>query len=65
MVNPDGSEDDWHEHEMFYGIAFADLALVLPLQVAALWLLLMMERTEHLMHWVITSKAWWAFGLST
>lgn len=31
MPNPDGSADDWHEQEIFYGIAVADILLACPL----------------------------------
>ena len=31
MPNPDGSADDWHEQEIFYGIAIADILLACPL----------------------------------
>ena len=34
MPNPDGSADDWHEQEIFFGIAFADILFACPLGIA-------------------------------
>ena len=40
MPNPDGSADDWHEQEIFYGIAVADILFACPLEFAAVLLIL-------------------------
>ena len=40
MANPDGSADDWHEQEIFFGIAVADMLLATPLGAAAVGLTL-------------------------
>lgn len=40
MPNPDGSADDWHEQEIFYGIAVADILFACPLGFAAVLLIL-------------------------
>ena len=34
--NPDGTADDWREQKIFYGIAWADLAVACPLSVVGL-----------------------------
>lgn len=41
MPNPDGSADDWHEQEIFYGIAVADILFACPLGFAVVALVLM------------------------
>ena len=40
MPNPDGSADDWHEQEIFYGIAVADILFACPLGIAVVALTL-------------------------
>lgn len=40
MPNPDGSADDWHEQQIFYGIAVADILLACPLGFAVVALIL-------------------------
>lgn len=40
MPNPDGSADDWHEQEIFYGIAVADILFACPLGFAVVVLVL-------------------------
>jgi hypothetical protein len=30
MKNPDGSNDDWHEQKLFYGVALADISIAIP-----------------------------------
>ncbi|MDH3455477.1 MAG: hypothetical protein OER90_01430 [Gemmatimonadota bacterium] len=34
--NPDGTKDDWREQKIFYGVAWADIAVACPLSLAAL-----------------------------
>jgi uncharacterized membrane protein YgcG len=34
-MNPDGSVDDWHAQPLHYGIALADLILILPVTILA------------------------------
>ena len=34
--NPDGTKDDWREQKIFYGIAWADIAVACPIALAAL-----------------------------
>ena len=40
MPNPDGSADDWHEQEIFYGIAVADILFACPLGISIVLLVL-------------------------
>ena len=40
MPNPDGSADDWHEQEIFYGMVIADILLACPLGFAVVALIL-------------------------
>ncbi len=39
FANPDGTNDDWHEQKIFYGIAWADIVLACPTSIAALILI--------------------------
>ena len=34
--NPDGTSDDWREQKIFYGIAWADLTVAVPLSLTGL-----------------------------
>jgi len=34
--NPDGTADDWRDQKIFYGIAWADLAVTCPLSIVGL-----------------------------
>ena len=36
MGNPDGSADDWHQQRTHYGIAFADLFVACPINIAGI-----------------------------
>ncbi|MFC1524182.1 hypothetical protein ACFL6N_05255 [Thermodesulfobacteriota bacterium] len=36
MKNPDGSTDDWHEQKIIYGMAFADLFVIVPACLAGI-----------------------------
>jgi len=36
-VNPDGSADDWHEQKTHYGIALADLLVLIPTTILAFY----------------------------
>ncbi len=39
MDNPDGSKDDWHEQKILYGIAFCDLAIIIPVALIGITLI--------------------------
>ncbi len=36
MENPDGSADDWHLQRIHYGMAFADLFIAIPVNIAGI-----------------------------
>ncbi len=40
MKNPDGSVDDWHEQQIYYGIALADIFIAIPITLAGIALIL-------------------------
>ena len=41
MDNPDGSKDDWHEQEILYGMAVADVLIACPLALLGVVLTLL------------------------
>jgi hypothetical protein len=41
MENPDGSVDDWHEQNILYGMAFADILIACPLGFLSVILILL------------------------
>lgn len=41
MDNPDGTTDDWHEHKILYGMAFADIVIICPTTFIGLILILL------------------------
>ena len=40
MKNPDGSVDDWHKQQLFYGIALADISVAIPITFIGIALIL-------------------------
>jgi len=44
MKNADGSFDSWHEQKIFYGIAFADIFLACPVNIAGIVLVFVSPR---------------------
>jgi hypothetical protein len=41
MDNPDGSVDDWHDQEILYGMAFADIFIAIPIAILSVILILL------------------------
>jgi hypothetical protein len=40
MDNPDGSKDDWHEQEILYGMAAADIFIACPIAILSVVLII-------------------------
>ncbi len=59
MKNPDGSADSWHEQQMFYGIAVADIFLACPLSIIGIVLVFVSPRWGYyLLAWVSFWFVW-------
>ncbi|MFG5383096.1 hypothetical protein [Yoonia sp. R2-816] len=62
MPNPDGTFDDWHQQRIFFGIAFADLILTIPLSIAAIVLSL---QSSPWGHYLLTMLGFWYVWTNT
>ena len=47
MNNPDGSNDDWHEQKIFYGIAVADIIVAIPVTLVGIIFILLDWRVGY------------------
>jgi hypothetical protein len=56
MKNPDGSVDDWHEQKLFYGIAIADVFLVIPATIAGI---IMVFVSPHWGYYILALVSFW------
>lgn len=58
--NPDGSVDDWHEQKTHWGIAFADITIACPANIAAFVLIFIYP------HWgfylLALASFWWIWA---
>jgi hypothetical protein len=58
--NPDGSRDDWHEQKMFYGIAFADVFVACPSNIAGIILVFLYPRWGYYLLALVSF--WWVWA---
>lgn len=60
MKNPDGSFDSWHEQKTHYGIAFADVILACPINIAGIALVFISPRWGHYLLALVSF--WWIWS---
>lgn len=60
MKNPDGSIDNWHEQKTHYGIAFADIFLACPLNIAGIVLAFVSPRWGYYILALVSF--WWIWA---
>jgi len=60
MKNPDGSFDNWHEQKTHYGIAFADIFLACPLNIAGIILVFVSPRWGYYLLALVSF--WWVWA---
>ena len=58
MENPDGSADDWHEQRTHYGIAFADIVVLVPTTLTAFYCYFVWNK-EAFAHYLFSLLAYW------
>ncbi len=58
--NPDGSTDDWHEQKMFFGIAFADVFISCPANIAGIALVFLYPRWGYYLLALVSF--WWVWA---
>jgi len=58
--NPDGSVDDWHEQKILYGIAFADITIACPANIAAFVLIFIFPRWGFYL--LSLASFWWIWA---
>jgi hypothetical protein len=65
MKNPDGSVDDWHEQEIAYGGAFADVFLACPASIAGVILVFVSPRWGYYLLALVSFWLVWANTMTT
>ncbi len=60
MKNPDGSFDNWHEQKTHYGIAFADIFLACPINIAGIVLVFVSPRWGYYLLALVSF--WWVWA---
>ena len=60
MKNADGTFDSWHEHKIFYGIAFADAFIACPAHVVGIVLVFVSPRWGFYMLALVSF--WWVWA---
>jgi len=60
MKNPDGSFDNWHEQKTHYGIAFADIFLACPVNIAGIVLVFVSPRWGYYLLALVSF--WWVWA---
>lgn len=60
MKNPDGSFDNWHEQKTHYGIAFADIFLACPINIAGIILVFVSPRWGYYLLALVSF--WWVWA---
>ena len=65
MKNPDGSSDNWHEQKCHYGIAFADVILACPINIAGIALVFISPRWGHYLLALVSFRWIWANIMTT
>ncbi len=63
--NPDGSVDDWHEQTTHYGIAFADVFLACPANIAGIILVFVSPRWGYYLLALVSFWYVWANIMTT
>jgi hypothetical protein len=58
--NPDGSSDNWHEQKTHYGIAFADVFLSCPANIAGIILVFVSPRWGYYLLALVSF--WWVWA---
>ena len=65
MKNPDGTVDDWHEQKLFYGIALADVTIVIPVTLLGIVLIFMGWRIGYYLTGLASFWFLWANVMTT
>jgi hypothetical protein len=65
MKNPDGSFDSWHEQKIHYGIAFADIFLACPVNIAGIVLVFVCSRWGCFLLTLVSFWWIWANTMTT
>ncbi len=65
MKNPDGSFDNWHEQKTHYGIAFADIFLACPINIAGIVLVFVSPKWGYYLLALVSFWWVWANTLTT
>ena len=65
MKNPDGSADDWHEQKLFYGIAFADITIAVPVTLIGIVLIFLGWRIGYYLTGLASFWFLWANIMAT
>jgi hypothetical protein len=60
MKNPDKSFDNWHEQKTHYGIAFADIFLACPVNIAGIALVFVSPRWGYYLLALVSF--WWVWA---
>ncbi len=60
MKNTDGSFDNWHEQKTHYGIAFADIFLACPINIAGIVLVFVSPRWGYYL--LVLVSFWWVWA---
>ena len=60
MKNPDGSFDNWDEQKTHYGIAFADIFISCPLNIAGIVLVFVSPRWGYYLLALVSF--WWVWA---
>lgn len=63
--NPDGTQDDWSEQKVFYGIAWADILLACPLSFSALVLIFLAPQWGFFLMGMVSFWFLWANVMTT
>jgi hypothetical protein len=65
MKNPDDSFDNWHEQKTHYGIAFADIFLACPVNIAGIVLVFFSPRWGYYLLALVSFWWIWANTMTT
>ena len=65
MKNPDGSYDDWHEQKTLFGIAFADLFITCPVNIAGIVFVFVSPRWGYYLLALVSFWWIWANTMTT
>lgn len=60
MKNPDGSSDSWREQKTHFGIAFADVFVACPLNIAGIILIFASPKLGHFLLAMVSF--WWVWA---